>query len=110
LATEGVGTYKVLSRFGLRPNLIFLADHGFGANWNPNLWGEPTNNSDKISFLKNNTTIETGGYHIFDGTYKHLLQIPEELAELIIILKKYDKYSFLAIPLTTKERKGTWYS
>lgn len=53
LATEGVGTYKVLSRVGLRPNLIFLADHGFGANWNPNIWGEPTNNSDKISFLKN---------------------------------------------------------
>ena len=44
-----------------------------------------------ISFLKSNTTIETGGYHIFDGSYKHLLQIPEELAELIIILKKYDK-------------------
>lgn len=44
-----------------------------------------------ISFLKNNTTIETGGYQIFDGTYKHLLQIPEELAELIIILKKYNK-------------------
>jgi hypothetical protein len=46
-----------------------------------------------ISFLKENTTIETGGYKIFDGTYNHLLQIPEEFAELIIILKKYNEKS-----------------
>jgi hypothetical protein len=52
LGAEGVGTYKVLCRSGHRPNLIFLADHGFGCNWNPNIWGEPENHSDKISFLK----------------------------------------------------------
>ena len=27
----------------------------------------------------------------------------------ILIFKKYDKYSFLALPLTTKHKKGTWY-
>jgi len=27
----------------------------------------------------------------------------------ILILKKYDRYSFLGLPLTTKERTGTWY-
>lgn len=52
LGTEGVGTYSVLSKCGLRPNLIFLADHGFGANWDPNIWGEPDKHSDKIPFLK----------------------------------------------------------
>lgn len=52
LGTEGVGTYKVLCRSGHSPNLIFLADHGFGCNWNPNIWGDPDNYSDKISYLK----------------------------------------------------------
>lgn len=27
----------------------------------------------------------------------------------IFILRKYDKYSFLGLPLTTKEKIGTWY-
>ena len=27
----------------------------------------------------------------------------------VLILKKYDKYSFLAVPLTTKQKQGTWY-
>ncbi len=27
----------------------------------------------------------------------------------VIVLKKYDRYSFLAVPLTTKEKSGTWY-
>ena len=27
----------------------------------------------------------------------------------ILIFKKYDKYSFLALPLTTKHKEGTWY-
>lgn len=27
----------------------------------------------------------------------------------IIILKKYDRYSFLAVPLTTQSKEGTWY-
>lgn len=52
LGTEGVGTYKVLSRCGLRPNLIFLVDHDFVDNWDPNIWGEPSVNSGQISFLK----------------------------------------------------------
>jgi hypothetical protein len=52
LGTEGVGTYKVLCESGHRPNLILLADHGFGCNWDPNIWGEPESHSGKISFLK----------------------------------------------------------
>ena len=28
----------------------------------------------------------------------------------IYIFKKYDAYSFLGLPLTTKEKDGTWYS
>lgn len=44
-----------------------------------------------ISFLKNQTTVETGGNKIFDGTFNHLLQIPDELSELIIFLKKFEK-------------------
>ncbi len=44
-----------------------------------------------INFLKNNTTIETGGNKLFNGLYDHLLQIPEEFAEMIIELKKINK-------------------
>ena len=46
-----------------------------------------------INFLKNNTTVETGGNKLFNGLYNHLLQIPEEFASLIIELKKIDKKS-----------------
>lgn len=28
----------------------------------------------------------------------------------VLILKKYDRFSFLAVPLTTKTKEGTWYS
>ena len=28
----------------------------------------------------------------------------------VIVMKKYDRYSFLAVPLTTKEKSGTWYA
>ena len=52
LGTEAVGTYQVIRRSGHRPNLIFLADHGFGGNWHPNIWGESPIYSDKQSFLK----------------------------------------------------------
>lgn len=44
-----------------------------------------------IEFLKHNANIEHGGYRLFDGTYTHLLQIPEELADFIIYLKKIEK-------------------
>ena len=27
----------------------------------------------------------------------------------VFVLKKYDKYSFFGLPLTTKDKKGTWY-
>lgn len=27
----------------------------------------------------------------------------------VLILKKYDRFSFLAVPLTTREKIGTWY-
>lgn len=28
----------------------------------------------------------------------------------IFVLKKYDRYSFLGLPLTTKKKKGSWYA
>lgn len=40
-----------------------------------------------INFLRENTTVETGGTQIFDGSFKHLLHIPEELADIIFYLK-----------------------
>ena len=43
-----------------------------------------------IEFFKHNANAEHGGYKIFDGTYSHLLQIPEELADFIIYLKKIE--------------------
>ena len=46
---------------------------------------------DLIKFLKDQTTIESGGNKIFDGTFNHLLQLPDELAELIITLKYFEK-------------------
>lgn len=52
LGTEAVGTYQVLCKAGYRPNLILLSDHGFGNNWDPNIWGEPESHSNKVSFLK----------------------------------------------------------
>ena len=49
------------------------------------------------SFLKDHTTIESGGNKIFDGTFNHLLQIPDELCELIFFLKKYEKENKLSL-------------
>jgi mRNA interferase MazF len=33
----------------------------------------------------------------------------EQFTRPIFVYKKYDKYSFLALPLTTKHKEGTWY-
>jgi mRNA interferase MazF len=33
----------------------------------------------------------------------------EKFTRPILMLKKYDKYSFLALPLTTKTKTGSWY-
>ena len=44
-----------------------------------------------VEFLKHNANVEHGGYRFFDGTYNHILQIPEELADFIIYLKKLEK-------------------
>tara|TARA_B110000967_G_scaffold177043_1_gene190888 strand:+ start:2349 stop:3014 length:666 start_codon:yes stop_codon:yes gene_type:complete len=44
-----------------------------------------------LDFLRDNTTIETGGNKIFDGSFKHLLHIPDELAQLIFFLKKDER-------------------
>ncbi len=33
----------------------------------------------------------------------------EKFTRPILMLKKYDKYSFLALPLTTKSKIGSWY-
>ncbi len=52
MGTEGVGTYQALLDSRKRPNLIILADHGFGCNWSPNIWGEPESFDERISYLK----------------------------------------------------------
>lgn len=44
-----------------------------------------------VEFLKHNANAEHGGYRFFDGTYTHLLQIPEEIADFIIYLKKIEQ-------------------
>lgn len=33
----------------------------------------------------------------------------EQFTRPIFVYKKYDKYSFLGLPLTTKQKNGTWY-
>jgi len=33
----------------------------------------------------------------------------EQFTRPIFVFKKYDKYSFLGLPLTTKTKVGTWY-
>lgn len=33
----------------------------------------------------------------------------ERFTRPFFVLKKYDRYSFLGLPLTTKEKTGTWY-
>ena len=58
-----------------------------------------------IEFFKANTTIENGGYKIFDNTYNDLLQDPKELCELIFFLKKLKKRdSFLEIGLIMRAK------
>ena len=34
----------------------------------------------------------------------------ERFTRPVYLFKKYDRYSFLGLPLTTKEKTGTWYS
>jgi mRNA-degrading endonuclease toxin of MazEF toxin-antitoxin module len=43
-----------------------------------------------------NIGIESSGKH-------------EEFTRPVFIFKKYDKYSFLGLPLTTKQKVGSWY-
>ncbi len=50
-----------------------------------------------VGFLRDNTTVETGGNKIFDGTFKDLLHIPEELADLIFFLKNHEKKNKIKI-------------
>jgi predicted O-methyltransferase YrrM len=44
-----------------------------------------------IEFFRQNTNAESGGYKIYDGIGNHCLQNPEELAWLILNLKKIEK-------------------
>lgn len=44
-----------------------------------------------IDFFRQNTNAESGGYKIYDGIGNHFLQNPEELAWLILTLKKIEK-------------------
>jgi hypothetical protein len=40
---------------------------------------------------------------------KSTLHHGEAFTRPVIVLKKYDRYSFLAAPLTTQGKEGTWY-
>jgi len=44
-----------------------------------------------IDFLRHNTNAECGGLRIFDGSYSHMLQIPEELTGFITALKAHEE-------------------
>lgn len=44
-----------------------------------------------LEFFRHQTTAEYGGYQLFDGTRSHLLHNPEELTELIFLLKNHEK-------------------
>ena len=44
-----------------------------------------------IEVLRHNTNVEMGGYRMFDGTYAHAIQIPEELSDFVIALKHREK-------------------
>jgi len=50
------------------------------------------NNKNKfLEFLRYQANVEWGGYRIFDGTYNHLQQIPEEQADFILYLINHEK-------------------
>ncbi len=44
-----------------------------------------------IEFFKHQTTAEYGGYRLFDGNRNHLMHIPEELTDLLILLQDFQK-------------------
>jgi predicted O-methyltransferase YrrM len=44
-----------------------------------------------VEMLRQNTNVEMGGARLFDGNYNHAVQIPEELADFIIELKRHEK-------------------
>jgi predicted O-methyltransferase YrrM len=44
-----------------------------------------------IELLRHNTNVEMGGYKLFDGSYNHAVQIPEEFADFIIALKRHER-------------------
>lgn len=41
-----------------------------------------------VEMLRQNTNVEMGGHRLFDGNYSHAIQIPEELADFILELKR----------------------
>ena len=41
-----------------------------------------------LEILRQQTTLEWGGYRLYDGTHTHLHQNPEELADFIFYLLK----------------------
>ena len=54
-------------------------------DWNDS---ENLNRDVIIDFLRKHATVEWGGYRVNDGSYTHLLQVPEELADLICFLRE----------------------
>ena len=54
-------------------------------DWNDS---ENLNRDVIIDFLRKHATVDWGGYRVNDGSYTHLLQVPEELADLICFLRE----------------------
>lgn len=48
--------------------------------------------------------------HIGENVGNEMNGKGERFTRPIYIFKKYDRYSFLGLPLTTKEKKDTWYA
>jgi len=44
-----------------------------------------------IEFIRHNTNIEIGGYKLWDGERKHLMQNPWELSDFIFALKRHEE-------------------
>lgn len=53
-------------------------------------WNNPErfDRNNIVEFLRKHATVDWGGYRVNDGSYTHLLQVPEELADLICFLRE----------------------
>ena len=64
------------------------------------------NQNHKPPFFKEG---EIWWYHIGENIGVELSGKNEEFTRPVFIFKKYDSYSFLGLPLTAKQKTGSWY-